>query len=70
MALGADRGDILRLILGEALLITLAGIAGGVAAALALTRILRSLLYETNPTDPAILLAITLLMAATALPAS
>lgn len=52
MALGAQPRDIVRMVLGEGLLLAFIGIAIGIAAALALTRFLRSLLFEIKPTDP------------------
>jgi ABC-type lipoprotein release transport system permease subunit len=53
MALGAARHDVLRLILARGAMLATAGIAIGVAAAVALSRLLESLLYETPPRDPA-----------------
>jgi putative ABC transport system permease protein len=53
MALGAHQGHVLRLVMGQALLLALAGIAAGTAGALSLTRVLGLLLYEVSPTDPA-----------------
>jgi len=50
-ALGASRGDLLKLVIGKAMLIVLVGLVLGTVAALALTRVLASLLYETSPTD-------------------
>ena len=67
MALGAVRGDVLRMVLGEGLLLALTGIAIGVAGALALTRFLRSLLFEIKPTDPATFIAVAILLALVAL---
>jgi ABC-type antimicrobial peptide transport system permease subunit len=52
MALGAQRSDILQLIVGQGVRITLIGISIGVAAALALTRFLSSLLFGVSATDP------------------
>ncbi|HEV2424796.1 MAG TPA: ABC transporter permease [Terriglobia bacterium] len=52
MALGASPGDVLRLIVGNGLRLTVAGIAIGLAASLALTRLMASLLFQTNATDP------------------
>jgi putative ABC transport system permease protein len=51
IALGADRGDVVRLVLGEALLMAGAGIVIGVAGALATTRLMRSLLFGVTTTD-------------------
>ena len=52
LALGADRRDILRLVLRQALSPTLAGLAIGVGAALIATRALATLLFEITPSDP------------------
>jgi putative ABC transport system permease protein len=52
MALGAERRDVLGLVVREALRLTLVGILLGVAGAWALTRLLTSFLYAVRPTDP------------------
>jgi len=57
IALGASRADILRLVLGEGLRLTLYGIVIGVIGSLALTRALSSMLYKTTATDPLTFLA-------------
>jgi len=53
MALGAQPGRVLRMVLGEASWLVVIGVIGGVAAALALTRIIASLLYGLKAWDPA-----------------
>jgi putative ABC transport system permease protein len=53
MALGANRGDILRWIVRQAIVLAAAGIAIGLAGHFALARVLRSLLYGTSPNDTA-----------------
>ncbi len=70
MALGAQGGDVLRLVVVESLGLTLGGIALGMAGAWALTRLLAGGLYGVSPTDPATFLVVALLLAAVALLAS
>jgi putative ABC transport system permease protein len=69
MALGAQRGRILTHVLGEGLVVSLAGSAIGLVAALALTRVLTSLLFEVSPHDPLTFLAVTALAICAALAA-
>jgi ABC-type antimicrobial peptide transport system permease subunit len=52
LALGAERADILHLVLRQALTLALGGIVLGVAASLALTRLLGTMLYRVSATDP------------------
>jgi putative ABC transport system permease protein len=54
IALGAENRDILRLVIGSGMALTLMGIAIGLAASIALTRMMSAMLYETSATDPAI----------------
>ena len=69
MALGARRADVLRLVLAEAIKLILIGIALGVAAALALTKAMASLLYGVSAADPLIFLAVILLLMSVSLAA-
>jgi len=66
-ALGATRKDMLRMVIGEGLLLTLAGLGVGILAALGLTRLLGSLLYGVRPRDPLTFVALSLLLTAVAL---
>ena len=63
MALGAQRPDVLRLILGQGLKLTVLGVVIGVAAAWMLTRLLASLLYGVGAMDVSTLGAVILLLA-------
>jgi putative ABC transport system permease protein len=67
MALGAQRSDVLRLVLRHGLGLTLLGIAIGLAGAFALTRVLRNHLYEVGPVDPITFAAVALLLVMVAL---
>jgi putative ABC transport system permease protein len=62
MALGAQPGEVLRLILKQGLLLTGIGIALGLAGALALTRVMSGLLFGVGSTDPATFAAIVVLL--------
>jgi predicted permease len=70
MALGARRSDVLRLILRQGLRLTLTGLGIGVACSLALTWVLRSVLYGISPTDPVSFLAGAMVLTMVALTAS
>ena len=70
VALGASSGGILRLVLFEGFTLSAIGIAVGLAGALALGRLMTSLLYDTPATDPATLVSIAGIAAAAALAAS
>jgi putative ABC transport system permease protein len=70
IALGADQGDVLQLVVGHGLGLTLTGIVIGLAGAFALTRLMSSLLYQTSATDPIAFGASALLFTAVALLAS
>jgi putative ABC transport system permease protein len=63
MALGAQKRDVLKIVLRDGLSMTLTGVLAGLLAAFALTRVLRALLYGVSATDPLTLGAVTLLFA-------
>jgi len=70
MALGAERRDVLRLVVGQGMRQTLIGVAVGLLAALGLTRLLASYLYSVRPIDPVTFLVVSAVMLAVALLAS
>jgi len=70
MALGASPGDVLRLVTGDGVRLAIAGIAVGLVAAFALTRVLESLLFEVKATDPATFAIIAVVLATVAVCAS
>jgi ABC-type antimicrobial peptide transport system permease subunit len=67
MALGADRMDVVRLILRQGMLLTGIGIVLGLALSFAVTRLLADLLYGIKPGDPLTYVSVSLLLAAVAL---
>lgn len=70
MALGAGRGDVLRLIVGEGARLVGAGVAIGILLSLAISRLLSSLLFGVSPTDPVTFAGVGVLLSAVALVAS
>ena len=70
VALGAGTEQVLRLVVGQGLLLALIGTAGGLAGAFALTRYLRTLLFNVSPTDWLTFTAVPLILCAVALAAS
>jgi len=70
LALGAERRDILKLVVGQGSRVILAGVGVGILGALALTRYVSSLLFGVKPADPLTFLSVTLLLIAVALLAS
>jgi predicted permease len=69
MALGAQQGDVMRMIIGQGMKMTLVGIAIGLTSSFALTRFIKSLLFEVSETDPVIFIIIAVLLALVALAA-
>ena len=70
MGLGARPGDVLRLFLGEGARLAITGVAVGVAASLAITRLMSSLLFGISATDPLTFVGVAALLSAVALLAS
>ena len=64
MALGAQRRDVLRLVMGESMLLVVVGVGIGLAAALAASRLVASLLFGLAPTDAATMAAAMLVLVA------
>jgi putative ABC transport system permease protein len=62
MALGAQRLDVLRMVLKDGARMTLTGIILGVIGALALTRLMRTMLYGVRPTDPLTFVSVAALL--------
>jgi predicted permease len=67
MALGAQRADILRLAIGEGMLLVVLGLGSGILGALVLTRYLRTMLFGVTPADPLTFAAIAAILASVAL---
>lgn len=70
MALGADRSDLVRMVVDRGLRLSGAGLLLGLLGALALTRLIRGLLFGVSPTDPMALVGVSLLLAGVAVVAS
>ena len=64
MALGAQRGDVLRMVVGQAMVLTIAGIVAGATGAFALTRLMTKLLFNVKPGDPLTFVAVAGVLAA------
>ena len=70
MALGAEQGDVLKMVVKRGVLLALIGILIGVTAALVITRLMTSFLFEVSPTDPVTFVTIGILLTAVAILAS
>jgi putative ABC transport system permease protein len=70
MALGATRGKVFRLVVGEGMLLALIGLGVGLVAAFGLARLMTSLLYGVAPSDPVTFLAVSILLSGVAFVAS
>jgi putative ABC transport system permease protein len=69
LAVGAQSRDVFRLVIGQGMLLAILGIAIGLAGAFALTRLMRTMLFGVEPTDPVTFVAISFLLAAVAIAA-
>jgi putative ABC transport system permease protein len=69
MALGAQPLDVLRLVIGRGVALTVGGLAIGLVAAFAITRLLNTLLFGVSATDPLTFLGVALLLGFVALAA-
>jgi ABC-type antimicrobial peptide transport system permease subunit len=67
IALGAQRGDVLRLILGRGFALTLSGVGSGAVLALILSRQMKKIIYGVSPSDPVTFCAVAVLLIAIAL---
>ncbi len=67
IALGAQRGNVLRMVIGQGLALTLTGVAIGLGGALVLTRVFTNLLYGVSASDPATFVAVGVLLSGVAL---
>lgn len=70
VALGAQREDVLKLVVGQGVIFALSGMGIGMVGALVLTRFLSSLLYDVKPTDPLTFIGASLVLTAVTLAAS
>ena len=70
IALGAKRRDILKMVVGQGMVLAALGVGLGLVGAFALTRLISGLLFGVSPTDPLTLISVSLLLAGVALLAS
>jgi putative ABC transport system permease protein len=69
MALGAQKVDVLKLVISQGVWLTLTGVAIGLATSFAVTRLMKSMLFGISATDPLTFIAISLVLAGVALAA-
>ena len=67
MALGARSSDVLKLVVGQGMLLTLAGVVMGVVASLFLTQLMSSILFGVTATDPMTFVAVSVVLTGVAL---
>jgi len=67
MAIGAQPRDVFKMVIGRGMMLALIGVAFGLAGAFALTRLMATMLYGVEPTDPATFASIALLLTSVAL---
>jgi putative ABC transport system permease protein len=67
VALGASASDVLRMILGEGMRITLVGVGIGIVAALGLTRLITKVIYGVSASDPLTFIGVAILLSGVAL---
>jgi putative ABC transport system permease protein len=70
VAIGAGRGQVLKMVLGSGISLALAGIAAGLVLAFAVTRLLRGLLHGVTPADPLTFMAVAIVLTGVAALAS
>jgi putative ABC transport system permease protein len=63
MALGAPRGRVMRMVVGHAMTLTLAGLAAGAGGAVLVTGLMQKLLFGVQPSDPATFVTVSALLA-------
>jgi putative ABC transport system permease protein len=66
MAIGAQPGDVFRMVMGQGMILALIGVGCGLVGAFALTRLMRTMLFDVAPTDPTTYSVITVLLTSVA----